>query len=60
MKVKFLKNAPSGFDGWGKTEIVTDDQFKLFSKTGMYKIEVVEETPKPKTKKKKENKKGSK
>ena len=53
MKIKFLKNAPCGFDGYGATEEITDHQFKVFSNTGMYKIEVLEEAPKQKAKKKK-------
>lgn len=56
MKVKFKKNAPSGFDGYGADEVITDKEFEVFTKTGMYEIEVVKETPKPKAKTKKSKK----
>jgi hypothetical protein len=60
MKVKFLKNAPSGFDGYGRIEELSEKQYENFSKAGIYEIEVVKETPKAKPKpapKKKSSKK---
>ena len=60
MKVKFLKHAPSGFDGYGRVEEISEKQFENFTKAGMYDIEVVKEVSKPKPAPKKEKKKSSK
>ena len=43
--VKFLKNAPSGFEGYGKEEcVITKKQLSNFKKYGVYKIEIVKDS----------------
>ena len=58
-KVIFKKGAPSGFQGYGKIEEVGEKALENFQKTGMYDIEIVQES-KPKKAKKKSTKKEDK
>lgn len=57
-KVKFVKNAPCGFMGYGKDVYdMTDKQLEVFQKSNVnYEIEIIEE-PKPVKKTTKKSKK---
>ena len=63
VEVKFLGNAPSGYDGYGKTGTMGKKRYENFKATGLYEMELVKklvahvEDKKPKAKKKTSKKK---
>ena len=41
LEVKFLKNAPCGYDGYGAVATLGEKRFENFKKTGLYEMEIV-------------------